>query len=189
MRECVALLNNVILQVNIQDSWKWLLDPIHSYSVRGTHRFLTSTDEPMIGVVDNNVWHKLVPSKVSIFAWRLLQNRIPTRSNLVRIHALQPDNNMCVSGCDIIETADHLFVGCNFFRRVWSLICHWLGISFVCPRWIKDHFIQFIHLAGMPRSSHIYFKVIWFAYAWAIWKDRNNRVFTNVVIDPHNILE
>lgn len=43
--ECSALLNNVILQNNIQDSWKWLLDPIHGYSVRGTYRSPTSGDD------------------------------------------------------------------------------------------------------------------------------------------------
>jgi len=107
----------------------------------------------------------------------------------VRRHVLQPDNNLCVSGCGIIEMADHLFVRCNFFRRVWSLICHWLSILFICPGSINDQFIQFIHLAGMSRSSHIYFKVIWFASVWAISKDKNNRVFTNAVIDPNNILE
>jgi hypothetical protein len=189
VRECAALLNNVILQVNIKDTWRWLLDPTHGYSVRGTYRFLTSDNDLINGVVFNNVWHKLVPSKVSIFVWRLLQNRIPTRINLVRRHVLQPDNNLCVSGCGVIETTDHLFVGCCVFGTVWQLICKWLGISFVSPGSINDHFLQFIHLAGMPRSSHIYFKVIWLASTWAIWKDRNNRVFTNEVIDIHNILE
>ena len=109
--------------------------------------------------------------------------------NLIRRHVLPPDNNLCVSGCGIIETADHLFVGSNFFEKVWSLICHWIGISFVCSRSINDHFLQFIYLAGMSRSSYIYSKVIWLASAWAICKDRNNRVFINVVINPLNILE
>jgi hypothetical protein len=53
--ECVVLLNNAILQVNKHDYWRWLLDPIHGYSVRGTYRFLTSADEPLIGVAINNV--------------------------------------------------------------------------------------------------------------------------------------
>jgi hypothetical protein len=54
---------------------------------------------------------------------------------------------------------------------------------------IKQHFVQFIHLAGMTRASHVYFKVIWMASIWAIWKDRNNCVFNNVVSDPLSIVE
>jgi hypothetical protein len=189
VRECVVLLNNVILQVNRLDSWRWLLDPIHGYSVRGTYRFLTSADEPLNGVAVYNVWHKLVPSKVSIFAWRLLQDRIPTKSNLVRRQVLQHGSNVCVSGCGVPETVDHLFLACNLFGSVWSLICNWLGISFVCPGSITDHFLHFTQLAGMPRSSYVFFKVIWLASSWAMWKARNNRVFSNVVIDPYNITE
>jgi len=189
VRECVVLLNNVILQVNTSDSWRWLLNPIHGYSVRGTYRFLTSADEPLHGVAVNNVWHKLVPSKVSIFAWRLLQDIIPTGSNLVHRQVLQPDNILCVSGCGFVELVDHLFVACNLFGRVWSLICNWLGISFVCPGSITDHFLHFTQVAGMPRSTYVFFKVIWLASSWAIWKARNNRVFTNADIDPHDIFE
>ena len=68
MRECFSLLANVILQEHIHDSWRWLLDPIHGYSVVGTYRFLTSAEELMVDGDYNNVWHKLVLAKVSIFA-------------------------------------------------------------------------------------------------------------------------
>jgi hypothetical protein len=184
LRDCSALLVNVVLQDNIQDSWRWLLDPTHGYLVRGVYRYLTSFEETTSVAAYNNVWHKLVPSKVSLFAWRLLKDRIPTRTNLVSRHVLQPSDNLCVGGCGNIESADHLFIGCNLFGSVWYLICLWLGISFVCPGLIVDHFTQFIHMAGLPRSTHGYFKVIWLAATWAIWKDRNNCAFKNKVVDP-----
>jgi len=101
----------------------WLLDPIHGYSVRETYCFLTSVDEPMADGEDNNVWQKLVPSKVSIFDRRLLKDRIPIRSSLARRHVLQPNDNLCVGGCGNIETADHLFIGCDLFGSGWYLIC------------------------------------------------------------------
>jgi hypothetical protein len=163
----------------------WLLDPSHGYTVHGTYRYLTTYDEPMPAGVYNNVWDKLIPSKVSLFAWRLLQDRIATRSNLVSRHT----DSFCVGGCGDMETAEHLFIGCNLFGSVWYLICLRLGISFVCPGSLQDHFYQFIHMAGMPRSSHCYFKIIWLASTWAIWKVRNNCVFKNAVIDPYRILE
>jgi hypothetical protein len=43
VRECVTLLNNIVLQENIQDQWRWLLDPIHGYTVKGTYCFLTNS--------------------------------------------------------------------------------------------------------------------------------------------------
>ena len=48
VRECSALLHNVVLQEQTHDTWKWLLDPIHSYSEQGVYRFFTTTDEHVV---------------------------------------------------------------------------------------------------------------------------------------------
>jgi len=158
------LLSNVILQENIQDNWRWVLGPIHGYSVSGTYRYLSSAAELMVTSDFNEVWHKLVPVKVSIFVWRLLQDRIPTRANLVRRLVLQPNDNLCAASCDSVETTDHLTLQCNSFRNVWYyLIGHWHGISFVLPGCIKEFYLQFTQLASMPRASYHYLKVIWLA--------------------------
>ena len=42
VRECSILLSNTILQDNIHDVWRWLVDPIHGYSVKGAYHFLTT---------------------------------------------------------------------------------------------------------------------------------------------------
>ena len=189
MRECVALVTNIFLQNNTHDFWRWILDPTHGYSVRGAYHFLTSQAEPATENVISTVWHRLVPSKVSLFAWRLLQDRISTKSNLVRRHILQPNDNICVGGCGFTETTDHLFIGCALFGNVWNLVSQWLGIYVVFPRSIKEHYLQFTQLAALPRATHSYLKIIWLACVWAIWKDRNNCVFKNAVINIHSILE
>ncbi|KEH41858.1 transmembrane protein, putative [Medicago truncatula] len=54
---------------------------------------------------------------------------------------------------------------------------------------VADHYFQFTHLVGMPRASYFYLKVIWLACVWTIWKERNNCLFKNTVIDPYNIVE
>jgi len=160
VRECASLLNNVVLQENIQDQWWWLLDPIHKYSVSDTYRFRTDTVDQVAAAILNDVWHKLVPTKVSLFAWRLLQYRIPTKSNLVRRHVLQPIDNLYVTGCGSSETPDHLFVGCDLVGSVWYSVCQWIGVPCVFPGSVTNHFFQLTHLAGLPRSSHSYLKVI-----------------------------
>jgi len=77
----------------------------------GSYQFLTSSDKPVGRGAIHNVWHKSVPSKVSMFAWRLVRERISTKNNLARRCVLQPNDNLCVGGCGNIETADHLFIG------------------------------------------------------------------------------
>jgi hypothetical protein len=60
--------------------------------------------------------------KVSIFAWRLLRDRLPTRVNLAARGILTPEAHMCVSSCGGVESAQHLFLSCNFFGSLWSLV-------------------------------------------------------------------
>ena len=162
VRECSMLLLNVVLQDTIEDTWRWCLDPIHGYSVSGVYRFLTTSGD-LAGrsqVID--VWHKSIPSKVSVFVWRLLRNRLPTKDNLVRRGVLRHTEAVCVSGCGSSETTTHLFMDCNVFGSLWSYVWIWLGISSVSSSDLHQHFIQFISMAGLPRSTHMFFKVIWF---------------------------
>jgi len=114
-------------------------------------------DESLARGRSNQVWHKYVPSKVSVFAWRLLRDRLPTKANLARRRVLQPDDITCAAGCGLSETVYHLFLACDTYGTIW------LGISHVSAGEMEEHFIQFTYMAGMPRSSHPFFNVIWLA--------------------------
>jgi hypothetical protein len=96
---------------------------------------------------------------------------------------------MCVGGCGFSETAYHLFLACDIFGAIWNLLWQWLDISHVAAGEIGEHFNQFTHMAGMPRSSHPFFKVIWLACVWVIWKKRNDRIFNNVASDPFALID
>ena len=78
-------------------------------------------------------------------------------------------------------TGAHLFLHCDIFSSLWHHVWRWLHISSVSPGNIRQHFLQFTSMAGLPRFTHTFMKVIWFASIWVIWKERNNRVFQNTV--------
>jgi len=44
-------------------------------------------------------------------------------------------------------------------------------------------------MAGMPCFTYSYFKVIWLACTWVLWKEMNNRVFKNTTSNPYSLLE
>jgi hypothetical protein len=169
---------DVVLQANVHDRWRWLLDPAHGYSVKGTYQYLMSVDEPPERELVDDVWLKQVPLKVLLFAWRLFRNRLPTKDNLLRRQVLHSDNINCVGGCGSLENAEHLFLGCDFFGRVWTQVLLWLGLSYAAPVRCRDHYLQFGHMAGLPHFSHSFIQLIWLACVWTIWKERNNRIFT-----------
>jgi len=68
-------LNFVVLHAGMED--KWLLH-LHSYK-----KYIV-TDGNIPFETSNIIWHKVVPLKISLFAWRLPQNCIPTTYILIR---------------------------------------------------------------------------------------------------------
>jgi len=152
------LLSGIVLQDTIFDRWRWGLDPINDYSVKGTYQYLTSSDSSVERGISDMVWLKHVPLKVSVFVWRLLRNRLPTKDNLIRKMVLHQDDNGCVGGCGSPETAIHFILRCDTFGSLWHLIYTWVGISFISPDLVTDHFYHFGHLAGLPRYTHSYLK-------------------------------
>ncbi|XP_024628726.1 uncharacterized protein [Medicago truncatula] len=184
--QCTSLLQNVVLQDHIIDRWRWILNPIHGYSVKGTYSYLTASGIYSECGLSVDLWKKQVPLKVFVFVWRLLRNRIPTKDNLLRRRINSLDNTSCTGGCGSSETANHLLIHCVFFGMVWHRIYQWLGISFIVPASASDHLHHFGHPAGIPRSSHSFVTVIWMADVWVISKERNNKIF-NQKIDTLDI--
>ncbi|MCI49454.1 70 kDa peptidyl-prolyl isomerase, partial [Trifolium medium] len=101
------LLLDVSLQEQSSDSWQWQPDPDGGYTVRGAYQLLTSQDSVTLDVAEGLIWHSQVPLKVSIFAWRLLRDRLPTKANLVTRGILSSEAHFCVSGCGAVESAQH----------------------------------------------------------------------------------
>jgi hypothetical protein len=189
VRECSLLLHNFVLQVNVFDSWRWTLGTTHEYSVREAYRFITTTGAEVNRSLVDNVWHKHIPSKVSLFVWRLLRNRLPTRDNLLRRNIIQDQGSVCVAGCEALETARHLFLLCTTSSLLWSYVLKWLGLVSVFSLDLRDHHLQFCSMAGLPRSTHSYLQGIWYACVWVIWKDRNDRIFQNAASHPYVLFE
>jgi hypothetical protein len=99
LAECRELLHDVPLQDTTSDMWQWHLDPIGRYSICGVYDMLTSQEYAHVQSSMDLIWHKQVPLKVSIYSWRLLRDRLPTKSNLV-IHGVIPaEAQLCVAEC------------------------------------------------------------------------------------------
>jgi hypothetical protein len=129
VRECSVLVHNIVLQDTVTDYWRWLLDPVNGYSVKVFYRYITTTGHISDRSLVDDVWHKHIPSKVSVLVWHLLRNRLHTKDNLVHRGVLLSTDVACVGECDHIESATHLFLHCNIFGLLWSHVWNWLGIS------------------------------------------------------------
>ncbi|GAU31770.1 hypothetical protein TSUD_22160 [Trifolium subterraneum] len=112
--ECQTLLLNVSLQAYSPDKWLWQPGLDDGYTV---------------------------PLKVSILAWRLLRDRLPTKVNLSTRCIIPVADHYCVSDCGEAETTQHLFLSCSTFGSLWSLLSSWICSSLVTAQTLLDHFV------------------------------------------------
>jgi hypothetical protein len=93
------------------DRWIWSLDPDGEYTVWGVYRLLTGDNSHHVVEVPDSVWQQHVPLKVSVFVWRMLRNRLPTKENLCIRGIVFRDAQLCVGGCGQRQSVTHLFFG------------------------------------------------------------------------------
>jgi len=55
-KECSSLLHNIVMQQNTVDKWRWLLDPINIYNVKGIYHFLTMAEPSPHMVLCDDIW-------------------------------------------------------------------------------------------------------------------------------------
>jgi hypothetical protein len=117
--------------------------------------------------------------KMSIFAWRLLQDRLPTKANLANRGIIAPEAHACVAGCGDIESAHHLFISCSIFGPLWSSVRSWIDLSSLDPLHLADHFLQFTCSFGGLRARRSFLQLIWLLCVWVICNERNQQLFRN----------
>ncbi|RHN56578.1 putative reverse transcriptase zinc-binding domain-containing protein [Medicago truncatula] len=175
--DLILLLQNVNLQVAKVDKWLWTLESSGVFTVRSAYNYLTLQPPLVLSVDACFLWHRDIPLKVVLFAWRLFRDRLPTKDNLFRRGVINQTSRLCVAGCGSLETSNHLFLHCNFFGSVWHFIHRWLGLSVASPFQVSDHFNQFSLGGGFTKAHRSILQVIWYAVVWEIWKERNNMLF------------
>ncbi|KAL8488412.1 hypothetical protein ACS0TY_024619 [Phlomoides rotata] len=129
------------------DRWQWKSTTNGRYSTSSAYNIILTTgasrrNQEEQGVEFKFVWNKVAPLKVSAMAWRLLQDRLPTRGNLARRGILLTEDEKKCTFCNRSkETADHLFLQCSKVDIVWRNCYKWIGCPLVQQNHLKSHFM------------------------------------------------
>ncbi|GJW13142.1 RNA-directed DNA polymerase, eukaryota, reverse transcriptase zinc-binding domain protein [Tanacetum coccineum] len=73
-------------------------------------------------------WSKVLPIKLNIFMWRMLLDKLPTRSNL-SIRGLDIPCSLCPNCGTGVETRDHFFFVCPMALDLFRLLGRWWDIQ------------------------------------------------------------
>jgi hypothetical protein len=111
---------NVVLQVDFYDEWEWTLNPADtSYSVGGAYHLLTRVYPRETSSHNDLSWNKLEPSNVFTFAWRFINDRLPT-NNLIFLCVHIYVMIHCYAQLVVVLlriSMHHLFLNCPCFVR------------------------------------------------------------------------
>jgi hypothetical protein len=77
------------------------------------------------------LWKNNVPSKISIFGWRLLLEKLATREALFDKGVISNQGERsCVFCYSNEESLNHLFLHCKVVGIVWQQIFNWMSLDF-----------------------------------------------------------
>ncbi|KAG4982753.1 hypothetical protein JHK82_027613 [Glycine max] len=187
----ISFLNDVdSKQIHPQrdDAWVWEADSSGYYSAKSAYNMMRELLHE--GAEDKDyaeLWKVKAPSKVLVFAWRVLRDRLPTRANL---HKRQVEVNVrrCLFCNRLEEDASHLFFHCSKITPLWWESMSWVKIVGPFPQIPRYHFLQFTN--GLPQGVKVNrWKSWWLALTWTIWQQRNKILFSNATFNANKIMD
>jgi hypothetical protein len=191
--ELKNLLYGIFLQSDVEDRWKWLQSSDGLFSVKSCYhvfiktRFIDSLDPNLLTAVQQ-LWLNDIPSKVNVFGWRLLLQRLPTKDALNhRGILIDPIDLPCTFCFTTKEDCNHLFFHCSFCSYIWRRVFNWLGHNPLNGIDGWEHFLRFGNMVKASKGKRVK-HVIWLGTTWCIWKHRNEVLFKGVVPNASSLL-
>jgi hypothetical protein len=89
------------------------------------------------------IWNTLISLKMSIFVWRLVQNKLPTKDNLVRRGMTHLSSLLCFGDCGNNESSKQLFFEYDVFSNLCHAVTKWLEIYIAFSIDVRYHALQF----------------------------------------------
>lgn len=178
-QECdlLDLLNRYSFNGQLSDRWNWMYS---KDAVKEGYQQITkekNSEQSQLEDWAKCVWNKWVPTKINVFVWRLIQDRIPTLPNLKRRNIINQEEADFCRLCEEKEEESimHLFFNCRFASQIWKLVMDWLDFQLTPDVYVKDQLTKFAN--SFHEKSKEIWQIFWHGVVWHIWKARNRMIF------------
>ena len=170
-------LEQIISSVSLSttsDRWSWTLHGLGEFSVKSAREEIDK--HVLVVSPSHSRWSKVLPIKLNIFFWRMLLDRLPTRTNLYN-RGIDIDCVLCPNCGAAIENRNHLYFDCSRSVDLASLIGRWWNIHI--PRF-GDPSSWELWFNGLNLSSpqKRILEATFISMWWHIWKFRNSSLFS-----------
>ncbi|GKV05586.1 hypothetical protein SLEP1_g17582 [Rubroshorea leprosula] len=183
-KELQKTIEKVKISPGCADRWEWIHSADGQYSTTTAYAVLAKQrkedDEEKIF---KRVWNPTIPTKVAAFNWRVLMDRIPTRSNLFKRGIIKEvEERKCALCMGEEEDSSHLFLNCSVAKWLWKACTKWWGVKIVLQ---KECWPTFQHLGAWTKKTYKKegWDCIWNAMLWTVWMARNKKIFDNAEVN------
>lgn len=125
-----------------------------------------------------DIWKAHIPTKVKIFPWQMVRNRLPSGVEVQKRHG--PRDGLCPL-CGTEEDANHIFLKCILAQFLWGCVrdvtgCWWAPTSFGAFHTLTSRLSE--------RTRRLTW-LIFVAMSWALWHIRNKALIEGKFIKHH----
>ncbi|KAJ3694602.1 hypothetical protein LUZ60_010082 [Juncus effusus] len=155
--------------------WRWGTSSIYSSQIAYKHLIHPGV---IIGW-QSHLWKLKAPSKVKLFLWLAINDKILTSDNLQK-----RGSPICIMCRRAPETGPHLLSFCPYAVGIWThLLTQWNMYD------NADNFFDKWRTTSsiLPTQERKKWNATWAAACWMIWTERNKRIFTGKS-RPHQLL-
>ncbi|XP_058725465.1 uncharacterized protein LOC131596740 [Vicia villosa] len=188
LNQLVILLASVQPCRLIEDSFVWWRNP-SGFTVSNAYDTILLLDLPhpplenSLSSIFSCLWKTKVPSRIHLFGWRLIWNRLPTKAELAKRGILVEAQLLKCPLCNRVdEDLDHLFLHCHYTRTWWTELYSWLGIDEV-P--LVGTILERLSSLDSICKSSFHMEIGWFfglTFCWVVWKCRNAIIFEEICL-------
>lgn len=162
----------------------WTYDMNKVYIVRPCYgKFMQVQQSDVVDIHLKNylkfIWESSVPSKLKVFGWILVQDRLPTRKKLFKMGIIHDLEDLGYVFClEQEEDLDHIMLHFPMVKTMWQKIQSWLEVEVPVEENFRSRFLKVVAVLSNKMSSNRA-GVIWLIVCWCIWKQHNDIVFNN----------
>nr|GEX90982.1 RNA-directed DNA polymerase, eukaryota [Tanacetum cinerariifolium] len=122
--ELGQILSSVSLS-SVSDRWSWTFHGLGDFLVKSAREEINK--HVLVVSPSQNRWSKVLPIKLNVFSWRVMPDRLPTRS-ILHNRGINITCILCPNCGAAIENRNHLFFGCSMSVDLARLIGRWWNI-------------------------------------------------------------
>nr|GEZ41858.1 RNA-directed DNA polymerase, eukaryota [Tanacetum cinerariifolium] len=161
-----------VLLPQTNDRWTWNLESSGEFSVKSTRNFLDNALLPKLNTPTR--WIHVVPIKISIFAWRVSMDKLPSRLNL-SLRGIDIPSILCPICCSAVESFSHLF-SFHLACQLMSKFVRWWEIE---PQALNsyDEWIIWFQNIRLSKKFNEILEGACYVMWWIVWKFRNQVLF------------